>query len=881
MATQIIITDAGRAALVAAGNGGTNAHQVVEIGLANAPFVADKGLTKLPNELKRIKSFGGANVAPDTIHTTLKDDSADQYSLYGFGLYLENGVLLAAYGQTTPIMEKSPAALLLLSTDMQFATIDATKLVFGDASFLNPPATTERQGVVELATQGEVNTGTDDTRVLTPKTAASRYAALTGAKFTGPVITEFDAGADAAHVSIRPPTGKNGRESRMRLYGTFSGANADSGSRLVATMRSGFDNGAWGREYVDLWLNRAVNDAETDANQARALRIGYGGRVLVGDVKSDDGNSRLRVGGDTVAEGTSYAKAASIDGGAGNFSTLFFTDGGKIRWSMFKRDGAATGGNGGNDFGVNAFADDGVTQFPAFRVSRGTQAFSVAKRLLVGDVGDDGRNAVQVAGNATFNGGLTSRAMDATGAQFRAIYGDYGAFMRNDGTNVYLLSTKKGDQEGQWNDFRPFAWSLSDGIVRISDSGALTNIGGDLAIGKNTTEGHIRLGPVDGHFYANTHSVGWWGKADSFQYILDDHTFRINGNPVWHTANLTPLDRLTGGTMQADLWFDPGKRLILSEGSAKAPSLTFINDGAPDTGLYHINDGSFGVTCNAIPQVSFTPGGTTFQTPVKGPTPAAGDRSTSLATTEWVLATLSTAMVGQIVFEPRTLPRAGFLKANGALVNRADYPALWAYAEGSGTLVSDDEWQKARWGCFSTGNGTTTFRLPELRGEFIRCWDDARSIDKDRMLGSWQDSANRLHSHGASASEVGDHVHSAWTDAQGWHGHGVSDPGHSHGVNDPGHSHGTDVPHGGGGGNQRSVVGPFGVDGFYNTYGSGTGIWLSGSGTGIGINGDGNHGHNVGIGGAGRHSHAITVNGDGSNEARPRNIALLAMIRAY
>ena len=142
-----------------------------------------------------------------------------------------------------------------------------------------------------------------------------------------------------------------------------------------------------------------------------------------------------------------------------------------------------------------------------------------------------------------------------------------------------------------------------------------------------------------------------------------------------------------------------------------------------------------------------------------------------------MLAALSTATVGQIVFEPRTLPRAGFLKANGVLVNRADYPALWTYAQASGTLVSDDEWRNGRWGCFSTGDGSTTFRLPELRGEFIRCWDDARSIDKDRTIGSWQDSTNRLHGHGASASEVGDHVHSAWTDAQGWHGHGVSDPG--------------------------------------------------------------------------------------------------------
>jgi hypothetical protein len=164
----ITITDAGRAALVAPGNTGTNAHKVVEIGLATAAFKADKALKKLPNELKRIKTFGGENIAPDTIHVTLKDDTADQYTLYGFGLYLEGGELAAVYCQPTPIMEKSPAALLLLSADIQFATIDAATLAFGDASFLNPPATTERQGVVELATNDESIAGTDAKRAVTP-----------------------------------------------------------------------------------------------------------------------------------------------------------------------------------------------------------------------------------------------------------------------------------------------------------------------------------------------------------------------------------------------------------------------------------------------------------------------------------------------------------------------------------------------------------------------------------------------------------------------------------------------------------------------------------------------------------------------------------------
>jgi hypothetical protein len=164
----ITVTDAGREALVALGNAGTSAHKIVEIGLATAAFVADRSMKALPNERKRIATFAGENVAPDTIHVTLKDDTADQYTLYGFGLYLENGVLAAVYGQATPIMEKSPQAMALLSADVQFTTIDAAQLVFGDAAFTNPPATAERQGVVELATITETIAGTDSQRAVTP-----------------------------------------------------------------------------------------------------------------------------------------------------------------------------------------------------------------------------------------------------------------------------------------------------------------------------------------------------------------------------------------------------------------------------------------------------------------------------------------------------------------------------------------------------------------------------------------------------------------------------------------------------------------------------------------------------------------------------------------
>ncbi|MFP6562382.1 phage tail protein [Paraburkholderia sp. B3] len=205
--TLITISDAFRAALVASGNTGTNAHKVTKIGLCNAAFDAsNRKLTALPNELKRIDTFGGQNIDADTIHVTLQDSTAEQYTLWGFGFYLEDGTLAAYYSQQAadgPIMEKSPAAQLLLSVDVQFASIDAAALSFPSASFLNPPAGEDIQGVIELATQAEVDAGTDDARAVTPKKAATRYAPKNSPKLSGRVLiaTTADDGTNTLQVA--------------------------------------------------------------------------------------------------------------------------------------------------------------------------------------------------------------------------------------------------------------------------------------------------------------------------------------------------------------------------------------------------------------------------------------------------------------------------------------------------------------------------------------------------------------------------------------------------------------------------------------------------------------------------------------------------------
>ena len=94
-----------------------------------------------------------------------------------------------------------------------------------------------------------------------------------------------------------------------------------------------------------------------------------------------------------------------------------------------------------------------------------------------------------------------------------------------------------------------------------------------------------------------------------------------------------------------------------------------------------------------------------------------------------------------LYFAGRTAP-AGWLKANGAAVSRTAYAALFAAI---GTT-------------YGAGDGRSTFNLPDLRGEFLRGWDDGRGVDTGRVFGSAQAHALQSHQHGLSmaADAAGD-----------------------------------------------------------------------------------------------------------------------------
>ena len=73
----------------------------------------------------------------------------------------------------------------------------------------------------------------------------------------------------------------------------------------------------------------------------------------------------------------------------------------------------------------------------------------------------------------------------------------------------------------------------------------------------------------------------------------------------------------------------------------------------------------------------------------------------------------------------------GWLECNGGAVSRTTYAPLFA--------VIDTLW--------GIGDGSTTFNLPDLRGEFVRGFDNGRGVDSGRAICSFQTDEIKAHTH--------------------------------------------------------------------------------------------------------------------------------------
>jgi hypothetical protein len=246
--------------------------------------------------------------------------------------------------------------------------------------------------------------------------------------------------------------------------------------------------------------------------------------------------------------------------------------------------------------------------------------------------------------------------------------------------------------------------------------------------------------------------------------------------------------------------------LAIENGTAAAPSLYFKDSGT-DTGLFSPGADQFGIATGGVERVEFgttevvfNDGGADVDFRVEGDTKAdlflvdasadavllgsqANLRWADADSSNYIAVQAPSTVSSNVTF---TLPSAdgtsgqflstngsgtlsfakavpagtiqyfagssapdGYLKANGATISRTTYADLF-------TAIGTT---------FGVGDGSTTFGIPDLRGEFARGWDDARGVDSGRAFGSAQN-ATRINTVSASnyiADEVENSVSSSET----------------------------------------------------------------------------------------------------------------------
>ena len=187
------------------------------------------------------------------------------------------------------------------------------------------------------------------------------------------------------------------------------------------------------------------------------------------------------------------------------------------------------------------------------------------------------------------------------------------------------------------------------------------------------------------------------------------------------------------------LWADTTNNLLKVRNGANNAWISLGSINSTNLGLAGLASPTFTGTVTA-PELDLT-GNTSLKLPVgttaQRPTGATGDIrfNSTLSKVETysgsVWESVGGVPAGSVTCFAHSSVPSGWLECNGANVSRSTYATLFAAI---GTT----------WG---TGDGSSTFGLPDCRGEWVRGWDNSRGVDSGRSIATTQSDQNKAHTH--------------------------------------------------------------------------------------------------------------------------------------
>jgi len=188
---------------------------------------------------------------------------------------------------------------------------------------------------------------------------------------------------------------------------------------------------------------------------------------------------------------------------------------------------------------------------------------------------------------------------------------------------------------------------------------------------------------------------------------------------AWLNSSFMPL---TGGSFSGDVTFRA--RAYYGDGTAALPSISFWNDGAPDTGFFHSADGVFNITNNTQWTWQFSTGGSYCWRRLSIDTTSQGGGN------DWPLLLANTGGGNLMVLtgSGTTSTNTKYLRnMNGVLdiVNSNFSASIWALTDDghmSATYIgqTSDEGLKRSWGRLKPGlvEGMAGLRAKNRAGKF-------------------------------------------------------------------------------------------------------------------------------------------------------------------
>lgn len=370
-----------------------------------------------------------------------------------------------------------------------------------------------QRGTARLATQLEVNTGTDDKTIVTPLKLMSKKA-TEGTEGIVRIATRAETIAGTSSVlAVSPVSLKWIAQSEPTWAATTTTRGFVKMSEGSITFVGNATAGS--TQALDLYEKNSYAISPYELNKTLGNFLPRLAKAADSD-KLDNLDSTQFIRRDiaqtvngslTLTQQTNLSaplvssSTATFGGSVSANSTLTISNTGTTSSRFTFEKGPASGSNadsalyvrvwgnkysGGSDVTratIIEFSDATGSHFYSQRDTSNNVLFNISGMMQ--SVNASVRGVLNVAGVSTFGSSVTANGefISKSSNAFRAINGNYGFFIRNAGNDTYFMLTAAGDQFGGFNGLRPLAINNQSGQVTIGESliiakGATINAGG-------------------------------------------------------------------------------------------------------------------------------------------------------------------------------------------------------------------------------------------------------------------------------------------------------------------------------------------------------------------------------------------------------------------